>query len=40
VTNDYVSAAEWFQWLAERLEDLDRPEKKVGAHVAYKAWSP
>jgi hypothetical protein len=36
-TNGY---GEWFQWLAERLAELDRPEKKVGAHVAYRGWRP
>jgi hypothetical protein len=32
--------AEWFQWLAERLEKHGRPEKAVGTHVAFKNWTP
>ena len=32
--------AEWFQWLAERLEEHGRPEKAVGTHVAFKDWKP
>ena len=32
--------AEWFQWLAERLEEYGRPEKSLGTHVAYKDWEP
>jgi hypothetical protein len=36
-TNGY---GEWFQWLAERLAQSDRPEKKAGAHVAYRDWTP
>jgi len=32
--------AEWFQWLAERLRNYERPEKSVGAHVAFKDWEP
>jgi hypothetical protein len=32
--------AEWFQWLAERLEQYGRPEKSLGAHVAYRDWRP
>ena len=32
--------AEWFQWLAEQLEQHAAPEKKLGAHVAFRSWSP
>lgn len=32
--------AEWFQWLAERLEEYGRPEKSLGTHVAFKDWEP
>ena len=32
--------AEWFQWLAEHLEEYGRPEKSVGTHVAFKDWRP
>jgi hypothetical protein len=31
---------EWFQWLAERLEQYPQPEKEVGAHMAFFAWRP
>jgi hypothetical protein len=31
---------EWFQWLAERLEQYPQPEKQVGAHVAFSTWKP
>lgn len=31
---------EWFQWLAERLEQHPQPEKDVGAHVAFSTWKP
>lgn len=32
--------AEWFQWLAERLEEYGRAEKALGTHVAFKDWTP
>ena len=32
--------AEWFQWLAERLEEYGRTEKSVGTHIAFKDWEP
>lgn len=32
--------AEWFQWLAERLEKHGRKDKSLGAHVAFKHWQP
>ena len=31
---------EWFQWLAERLEQYPQPEKGVGAHIAFSTWEP
>jgi hypothetical protein len=35
-----ASVFEWFQWLAERLEEHAGPAKKVGAHVAFRHWTP
>ena len=33
--------AEWFEWLAERLEKYGRTEKAaLGAHIAFKDWKP
>ena len=32
--------AEWFQWLADRLNQHPQPEKKFGAHVAFARWKP
>lgn len=32
--------AEWFQWLAERLEEYGRPEKALGTHIAFRDWKP
>jgi hypothetical protein len=32
--------AEWFQWLAERLEQYGRPEKSLGTHLAFRDWKP
>jgi hypothetical protein len=32
-------AFEWFQWLAERLEELSDPDEKP-AFVEHKAWKP
>lgn len=29
---------EWFQWLAERMEDRERSGPPVPAHVAHKDW--
>lgn len=37
---DLPNMAEWFQWLAEKLEEYGRPEKAVGTHVAFKDWEP
>ena len=31
---------EWFQWLAERLDEYPAPEKEFGAHVSFKDWKP
>jgi hypothetical protein len=31
---------EWFQWLAERIEQYPAPGKDVGAPVAFKDWEP
>jgi hypothetical protein len=31
---------EWFQWLAERLEQCPQPEKEIGAHIAFSSWRP
>jgi len=36
---DSPDAFEWFQWLAERLEELSDPDEKP-AFVEYKAWKP
>ncbi|HLF17172.1 MAG TPA: hypothetical protein VI796_07065 [Candidatus Thermoplasmatota archaeon] len=32
------SYAEWFQWLAERMEEDPAPGKSEGAHVAFRRW--
>ncbi len=32
--------AEWFQWLADRLEEYPQPEKQAGAHIAFSRWKP
>jgi hypothetical protein len=32
--------AEWFEWLAERLEEYGRSEKAFGTHLALKDWEP
>jgi hypothetical protein len=37
--NRSPNVAEWWQWLAERLEADPDPGKKLGAHVAYKGMS-
>lgn len=31
---------EWFQWLAERLEQYPAPGKLEGAYVAHRDWRP
>jgi hypothetical protein len=37
---DMPAFGEWFQWLAERLEQYPQPEKRVGAHIAFSSWKP
>jgi hypothetical protein len=32
--------AEWYQWLADRLEKHGRKDKALGAHVVSKDWQP
>lgn len=31
---------EWFQWLAERLDEHPAPGKDVGAPIAHRDWQP
>ena len=31
---------EWYQWLAERIEQYPAPGKDVGAAIAFKDWKP
>jgi len=31
---------EWFQWLAERIDDYPAPGKRDGAHLAFRRWKP
>lgn len=31
---------EWFQWLNERLEEVESKEAPVPAHIAHKDWRP
>jgi len=31
---------EWFQWLAERIDEYPAPGKDVGAPIAFKDWKP
>jgi hypothetical protein len=35
-----VTFGEWYQWLAERIEQYPAPGKDVGAPVAFKDWKP
>ena len=35
-----TALAEWFQWLAERLEEYPQPEKPAGAHISFSSWKP
>jgi hypothetical protein len=35
-----LNSFEWFQWLAERLEENHRPEKALGAHATHRDWRP
>ena len=39
-TLGFPALAEWFQWLAERLEQYPQPEKALGANVAFAEWKP
>ena len=34
------NTGEWFQWLAERLDQYPSPEKGLGAQTAFKDWKP
>ncbi len=31
---------EWFQWLAERIEERPAPGKQLGAPIAHRRWRP
>jgi hypothetical protein len=31
---------EWYQWLAERIDEYPAPGKDVGAPIAFKDWKP
>jgi putative heme iron utilization protein len=31
---------EWFQWLNERLAEMESRESPIPAHIAYKDWQP
>ena len=35
-----VTFGEWYQWLAERIEQYPAPGKDVGAPLAFKDWKP
>jgi len=35
-----VTFAEWYQWLAERIEQYPAPGKNVGAPIAFQDWKP
>jgi len=37
---DSESVGEWFQWLAEKLDEYPAPGKHIGAHIAFKDWKP
>lgn len=34
------SINEWFQWLKERLEEMESDTPPIPAHIAYKDWKP
>lgn len=34
------NVAEWFEWLAERLDEYGLAGKALGTHVAFKDWKP
>lgn len=40
VEQNVPNMAEWFQWLAERLEQYPAPGKKEGAYVSQQNWAP
>lgn len=40
IERNLPNLAEWFQWLAERLEEYQEPSKELGTHVAFKKWRP
>lgn len=33
-----ASVGEWWQWLADRMEEDPAPGKREGAHVAFRTW--
>ncbi len=35
-----VTFGEWFQWLAERMEEHPAPGKDLGAPVSFRSWRP
>jgi hypothetical protein len=39
-TTHGATIGEWYQWLADRIEQYPAPGKDVGAAVAYKDWKP
>jgi len=38
--NERQTIGEWFQWLAERFQDMEAIEEPVPAHIAYRGWTP
>jgi hypothetical protein len=38
--NGSANPYEWFQWLAERLEEIPAPGKREGAYLSHKKWKP
>lgn len=38
IEQSYPSDSEWFQWLAEQLEQ--RKAEKVPAYLRYRDWAP
>ena len=40
IAKNIPNMAEWFQWLAEQLDEHGRPEKSIGTHIAFKDWKP
>ena len=39
-SHNIIALAEWFEWLADRLEEYPQPEKPLGAHNAFSKWKP